>query len=482
MIKLNEKDFIILIDSDDESDFEDFESSKYEFEFVDAENEEDADVMIPESSDSEEADSDPDGIGYEESENGEEEVSEKGEDSELHTPSNNEIELGSGYDEDVDDLEDDQLDIEYDKEVETYEDGVDSGVDPDEVFSAFDKLQFKPPTMDLDVSSMIAEKIREEAILIKQEMQERGEPGRYTPHPKAGAELHQYDEDDWHAKDRFERESEDVTATTRSIAAQLRRVLSARSLNRTIRDQRRGKLDRRKLYSLNLPGRKPNKNVFTQNIAGKSQKVVVGLLVDESGSMMGSKMQCARRATIALGDALHSIQGLGVRFQVHGFKTSQYYKKEIANDLGLFEYDRIVPLIISHYKSADENWAKIKTRVGSMKSDGANADNESIRYAAAQLMEVENVDRRVLIVLSDGAPVVATGRADGHDRVFADTKLAVSQCVDLGIEVLGIGICSTAVKDFYPSWVVINNSNDLERVLMDGLKSAFGLDKARGAA
>ena len=359
---------------------------------------------------------------------------------------------------------------------ETHDNDDDVDAAPEDLFG---EMKFDVPKFDGSVANEVADTLMEEAKMEREKLG-KAEADRtpYTPHPDAGAERVLYDEHDSNASDRFQAARADVAATSRAIAAQMRRVLSARSQSRVQRDQLRGTLDRTKLHTLNLPGRvRPNRNVFTTTVQGTTQRVAVGVLVDQSGSMSWNKIACARSAAVALGDALHSLSGLGIKFGVYGFDS--HYDRQAKDYHGV--YDRLDTLRIHHYKGFDENWSMVGPRVGAMTAHHCNPDNEAIRYVAGELMKVENVDRRVLLVLSDGEPATVTGRYDGDARLHADTKLAVKQCGELGIETLGIGICSTAVKRFYPAWVVINSANELERVIMDGLKGALGIAKGVAA-
>ena len=378
---------------------------------------------------------------------------------------------------DGDELDGDELDGDYEPgEAGTGEPTDDVDAAPEDLFG---EMKFDVPKFDGSVANEVADTLMEEAKMEREKLG-KAEADRtpYTPHPDAGAERVLYDEHDSNASDRFQAARADVAATSRAIAAQMRRVLSARSQSRVQRDQLRGTLDRTKLHTLNLPGRvRPNRNVFTTTVQGTTQRVAVGVLVDQSGSMSWNKIACARSAAVALGDALHSLSGLGIKFGVYGFDS--HYDRQAKDYHGV--YDRLDTLRIHHYKGFDENWSMVGPRVGAMTAHHCNPDNEAIRYVAGELMKVENVDRRVLLVLSDGEPATVTGRYDGDARLHADTKLAVKQCGELGIETLGIGICSTAVKRFYPAWVVINSANELERVIMDGLKGALGIAKGVAA-
>ena len=245
---------------------------------------------------------------------------------------------------------------------------------------------------------------------------------------------------------------ENVGTMSRTISAQLRKILSTTSLARTQRDQQRGRLDRTKLHTLNRPGHTaPNRRVFTRTIEGKSHDIAIGLLVDQSGSMAGSKIRCAREATTALADALDQLTPLGVKFGVWGF-DSVYRGVELGyrhdSDF-VSDCDRTEPLRFHKYKSVSENWKRVSSRLGAMQARDNNCDGEAVRWAAQQLLKVEGVSRRILIVLSDGSP--CCGNMLGMQRIAADLKRAIPEMNDLGVETFGLGIMDRSVEEFYPT-------------------------------
>jgi len=94
-----------------------------------------------------------------------------------------------------------------------------------------------------------------------------------------------------------------------------------------------------------------------------------------------------------------------------------------------------------------------------------NPDGECVRWAAKRLAERREA-RKILIVLSDGAP--ATG--DGSCRILnSDLKKAVKDITKSGIECVGLGIQTHSVQEFYTDNVVIDNIKDLPSKAMSKL-------------
>ena len=298
----------------------------------------------------------------------------------------------------------------------------------------------------------------------------------YVPHPEARSRdsVRTWDADNEDRQDIVAEIRVTTAMTSRTIATQLRRVLYARAANRKQRDRVVGRLDRRKLYTLNRPGQtRPNRRVFQTTIQGQSTRIAVTILIDQSGSMnQKGKIGCARQTTVALGDALHSLSTLGVKFQVYGFDLnarlpSQWYP-------GI---DRVEPLRLYVYKEAHENWNRVWGRVGFMEGYLKNCDGECVRWAAKRLLEVD-ADRRILMVLSDGTPnghamsarMSHDVRRVGQLRIAMDLRRAVTDVTEVGVDVLGIGIMTRSVREYYPNHIVIDSASDLESTVMNAVR------------
>ncbi len=293
----------------------------------------------------------------------------------------------------------------------------------------------------------------------------------YQPHPNANTYLYVPDVGPIE-RARFAVTLASVKGPSKKIASLLRRIISARSICRTFRDRESGKLDNRKLHKLNCPGRQISKNVFKRRQQGKSFKVGVTLLIDQSGSMFEKdKIECARASAIALGEALSPLTTHGVKFEILGFNTGSRAVCSAGEP-----YDRSVHMHLHEYKAFNDHWAKVKHRIEAAKTAGANADNEAIRFAVKRLLRLKSVDRRVLIVMSDGKPSVPSARTNHKVdmvRLNKDVRLAIREANAFGVETIGIGVMTEDVRLFYRNNVVIRRVADLETALMGKLKKVL---------
>ncbi|MBV8133072.1 MAG: cobaltochelatase subunit CobT, partial [Alphaproteobacteria bacterium] len=135
---------------------------------------------------------------------------------------------------------------------------------------------------------------------------------------------------------------------------------------------------------------------------------VVTLLIDNSGSMRGRPITVAAMS----GDILaRTLERCGVKVEILGFTTrawkgGQSRERWIAagkppNPGRLNDLRHIV------YKAADAPWRRARRNLGLMLREGIlkeNIDGEALRWAHNRLLE-RTEQRRILMVISDGAPV-----------------------------------------------------------------------------
>jgi cobalamin biosynthesis protein CobT len=95
-----------------------------------------------------------------------------------------------------------------------------------------------------------------------------------------------------------------------------------------------------------------------------------------------------------------------------------------------------------------------------------NVDGECVEIAGMRVLRRKEKGK-ILIVLSDGNPACYTSDYDGLNMHL---KKTVENMTRAGVNMIGIGIESSAVTDFYPKSMVINNVNDLPPLIMRELR------------
>lgn len=208
-------------------------------------------------------------------------------------------------------------------------------------------------------------------------------------------------------------------------------------------------------------------DVFRQKDDGVDLDTSVMVLVDMSGSMNGRKIDIARMTAIALGSVL---ERCGVEFEITGFHTHttsnlQELKRHYAREESRLTFARWDALAHFVFKDKRKPLRACMAQMGSIHSTGANADAESVMWAAQRLLKSQR-NRKIMLVLSDGYPSHDTEKQDVIEEKLRDV---VDWIGKQKIDVVGIGICSDAVEKFYPKFTVINKPEDLTGTVMDSV-------------
>ncbi len=135
---------------------------------------------------------------------------------------------------------------------------------------------------------------------------------------------------------------------------------------------------------------------------------VVSLLIDNSGSMRGRPISIA---AISADILARTLERCGVKTEVLGFTTrawkgGQSREHWLANGRPALP-GRLNDLRHIVYKPADAPWRRARTSLGLMMREGLlkeNIDGEALLWAHSRLIG-RSEDRKILMVISDGAPV-----------------------------------------------------------------------------
>jgi cobalamin biosynthesis protein CobT len=264
----------------------------------------------------------------------------------------------------------------------------------------------------------------------------------------------------------------------------IERMMAARSQVINVPGFRSGRLHSNGLHRL-VAG---DDRVFRRRHENRSKDTAVGLLVDNSGSMMSggtgwgsrnNKMGLAMTSAYALSLTLERV---GIAHEVLGFTTAHPrlgntkpgYSPTIveaeSRRTGI-RYSREEPLYIPIYKEFGERLTPpVKARFAEARSNqiflNQNIDGESVEIAMMRLMQ-RRESRKVLLVLSDGNPAGAP--ANGRE-LCSHLHKVVADAGKLGVDLVGIGIMDASVKTFYPRSVVLSDLGSLPGAVMGELK------------
>ncbi len=269
----------------------------------------------------------------------------------------------------------------------------------------------------------------------------------------------------------YRRSIQTVRGDVATIRRTLARTLLASRKACWERGQGRGKIDPRALHkvALGTSGR-----VFRKREEAPAFNTRVSLLVDHSGSMMGSRIQLAARAASVFSEVLAELR---LPFELLAFTSGphtdgqQRHALARPEDRALFARWGALRTVV--YKSFDEDFRRVSGRLDAMSrfSEGeANYDGDSLLLAARRLTaSSKSGERRILFVFSDGCPAGTVTSVPLWQRQVRHLHEAVSQVRRSGIELFGIGIESDSVRTFYPEHVVVNSAADLPREMIRAL-------------
>ena len=208
---------------------------------------------------------------------------------------------------------------------------------------------------------------------------------------------------------------------------------------------------------------------------------VVTLLIDNSGSMRGRPITIAAICADILS---RTLERCSVKVEILGFTTKNWKggsSREFWNKEGKPKAPgRLNDLRHIIYKGADTQWRQAKNNLGLMLKEGLlkeNIDGEAIYWAFNRLKKRKE-ERKILMVISDGAPVDdSTLSVNSGDFLEKHLKKMVKFIEDkTDIEILAIGI-GHDVSRYYDRAIKITDVNELGDVMISQLSSLFDSKK-----
>jgi cobaltochelatase CobT len=204
---------------------------------------------------------------------------------------------------------------------------------------------------------------------------------------------------------------------------------------------------------------------------------VVSLLIDNSGSMRGRPISIA---AISADILARTLERCGVKVEILGF-TTRAWKGGQARETWLAagrppSPGRLNDLRHIVYKAADEPWRRARKNLGLMMREGLlkeNIDGEALMWAHNRLI-ARPEERRILMVISDGAPV-----DDSTLSVNSGTYLERHLRQVIGwiqarspVELVAIGIGHDVTR-YYDRAVTIMDAEQLGGTMIEQLAALF---------
>ena len=204
---------------------------------------------------------------------------------------------------------------------------------------------------------------------------------------------------------------------------------------------------------------------------------VVTLLIDNSGSMRGRPISVAAMCADILA---HTLERCGVAVEVLGF-TTRSWKGGRARERWVADGKPADPGRLNEvrhiiYKAAGAPWRRSRKNLGLMMREGLlkeNIDGEALLWAHQRLL-VQPHERRILMVISDGAPVddstLSVNKGNYLDRHLAQVIRWIETRSPVQIIAVGIG---HDVGRYYARAVTIVDVEQLGGAMVEQLAALF---------
>lgn len=259
------------------------------------------------------------------------------------------------------------------------------------------------------------------------------------------------------------------------LANRLQRQLMAKQQRHWVFDQEEGILDTARLAR--IVSNPTHGLQFKQESNSEFRDTVVALLLDNSGSMRGRPILMAALAGEIIS---RTLERCSVRTEILGFTTASW-KGGRARDIWHREQQpehpgRLNELRHIIYKSADTPFRRARAALGVMLKEGLlkeNIDGEALTWAAQRLARRPEA-RKILLVISDGAPVddatLALAPSTYLERHLQQVINTIETSGKIELRAIGIG---HDVRRYYSQAITIQDVAALGQTLVNQLGELF---------
>jgi cobaltochelatase CobT len=221
---------------------------------------------------------------------------------------------------------------------------------------------------------------------------------------------------------------------------------------------------------------------YKQERETQFRDTVVTLLLDNSGSMRGRPIMVAACCADILA---RTLERCGVKVEILGF-TTRAWKGGHAREAWLNALKPPLPGRLNDlrhivYKSADAPWRRSRRNLGLMMREGLlkeNIDGEALAWAHQRLV-ARPEQRRILMMISDGAPVDDSTLSVNSGSYLERHLRQVIEEIETrsSVELLAIGIGHDVTR-YYRRAVTVTDAEELAGVMTEKLAELFDEDLA----
>jgi len=276
----------------------------------------------------------------------------------------------------------------------------------------------------------------------------------------------------------LDRQLEPLKGAVSRLANRLQRRLQAQQNRSWEFDREEGILDAGRLARVVVSPTTPLS--FKVEKDTEFRDTVVTLLLDNSGSMRGRPISIAAICADVLA---RTLERCAVKVEILGFTTRQW-KGGQAREAWLKagrppNPGRLNDLRHIVYKAADAPWRRARRNLGLMMREGLlkeNIDGEALEWAHRRLTGRPE-SRRIMVVISDGAPVddstLSVNPSNYLERHLRDVIAMIER--RRAVELIAIGIGHDVTR-YYDRAVTITDAEQLAGALTEQLAALFDAD------
>jgi cobaltochelatase CobT len=279
----------------------------------------------------------------------------------------------------------------------------------------------------------------------------------------------------------LDQQLEPLKGAVSRLANKLQRRLQAQQNRSWLFDLEEGTLDAGRLARVVANPTTPLS--FKQEKDTEFRDTCVTLLIDNSGSMRGRPISIAAICADVLA---RTLERCSVKVEILGF-TTRAWKGGQSRERWLGQGrsqqpGRLNDLRHIIYKSADAPWRRVRPNLGLMMKEGLlkeNIDGEALEWAHRRMMARPEA-RRILMVISDGAPVddstLSVNQANFLEKHLRDVIAMVER--RRAVELIAIGIGHDVTR-YYQRAVTITDVEQLAGAMTEQLAGLFDTNPKR---
>ena len=283
----------------------------------------------------------------------------------------------------------------------------------------------------------------------------------------------------------LDQQLEPLKGAVSRLANKLQRRLQAQQNRSWLFDLEEGILDAGRLARVVANPTTPLSFKMEQDT--EFRDTVVTLLLDNSGSMRGRPISIAAICADVLA---RTLERCSVKVEILGFTTRAWKggqsRERWLNDGRPQQPGRLNDLRHIIYKGADAPWRRSRPNLGLMMKEGLlkeNIDGEALEWAHRRML-ARSEQRKILMVISDGAPVddstLSVNPANYLEKHLRDVIDLVER--RKAVELLAIGIGHDVTR-YYERAVTITDVEQLAGAMTEQLAALFDTDpRARARA